>query len=99
LLDFINEEFGETIEESENLVEQGLINYGLLWTIFRPGITLYAPVFGQPRAFTLESYQYVCGQDPGFMLTVKYVDFDGEVSPGSSGVLMKSNSPPTVFDS
>ncbi|KAK5138300.1 hypothetical protein LTR08_003361 [Meristemomyces frigidus] len=78
LLSFINEEFRETIEESDNLREQGLVSYPHLWTIFRPGCTLYAPVFGQPRAFTLNEYQYVCGDEPGLNLQVAYVDFDGE---------------------
>ena len=78
LLDFINEEFKETIEESDNLREQGLMNYSHLWTIFRPGSTIYGPVFGQPRAFTLLSYQYVCGNEPGLSLQVQYVDFDGD---------------------
>jgi len=78
LMDFINEEFGETIEESDNFVEQNLINYNHLWTIMRPGTMIYAPVFGQPRAFTLQSYQYVYGQFPGLNLQLEYVDFNGE---------------------
>lgn len=78
LLDWIDEEFGETIEESDNLREQGLMSYQHLWTIFRPGTTIYAPVFGQPRAFMLNSYQYVCGEMPGLQLTCTFNDFDGE---------------------
>lgn len=78
LLDFIDEKFEDTISESANLQEQGLMSYQHLWTIFKPGMTIYAPVFGQPRAFTLNSYQYVCGQNPGLQLQVSYVDFDGE---------------------
>ena len=77
LLDFIDEEFKDTIEESENLVEQGMINYEHLWTIFRPGTTIYAPVFGQPRAFTLNNYSYSCNP-PGLALGMDYVDFDGD---------------------
>lgn len=78
LLDFINEEFKETIEETENLLEQGMINYQHLWTIFRPCTTsVYAPVFGQPRLFSLKNYYYSC--DPaGLVLNLDYVDFDGE---------------------
>jgi len=78
LLDFVNEEFKETIEESDNLREQGLMSYPHLWTIFRPGCTVYAPVFGQPRAFTLINYSYVCGDFPGLNLIIEFVDFDGE---------------------
>ncbi|KAK4549945.1 hypothetical protein LTR36_005246 [Oleoguttula mirabilis] len=78
LLDFINEEFKDTIEESDNLREQGLMSYPHLWTIFKPGCTIYAPVFGQARAFTLDNYAYECGDFPGLNLQVEYVDFDGE---------------------
>lgn len=77
LLDFIDEEFGETIEETDNLKEQGLMSYEHLWTVFRPGMTICGPVFGQPRAFTLSSYGYSC--DPaGLQLAMTFVDFDGE---------------------
>lgn len=78
LLNFINEEFKETIEESDNLCEQGLMSYSHLWTIFKPGCTIYAPVFGQSRAFTLTSYAYDCGVNPGLNLQIEFVDFDGE---------------------
>lgn len=77
LLDFIHEHFSETIEESDNLKEQGLMLYEYLWTVFRPGMTIYAPVFGQSRAFTLNSYGYSC-DPPGLQLSLDFVDFDGE---------------------
>lgn len=78
LLEFIREKFGDTIEESENLKEQGLMNYQHLWTLFRPGEIIYAKVFGQSRAFKVNSYQYTCGQTPGLQLSVESVDFDGQ---------------------
>lgn len=77
LLDFIHEEFQDAIEETDNLLEQGMINYQHLWTIFKPGSIIYAPVFGQPRAFTLESYSYCC-DPPGLLLQMEFVDFDGD---------------------
>lgn len=78
LLNFINTEFEDTIRESDNLREQGLMSYEHLWTVFRPGCTLYAPVFGQPRAFELVGYEYICGEVPGLCLETKFVDFNGE---------------------
>ena len=77
LLNFIDEEFKDVIEETENLLGQGMMSYEYLWTIFRPGATVYAPVFGQPRAFELKNYAYSC-DPPGLVLTTEYVDFDGE---------------------
>ncbi|GIZ44352.1 hypothetical protein CKM354_000755200 [Cercospora kikuchii] len=78
LLEFIHEEFKDVIEESDNLREQGLMSYEHLWTIFRPGDLIYGTVLGQPRAFRLNSYQYVCGNFPGLQLSTEFVDFDGE---------------------
>ncbi|KAK4496512.1 hypothetical protein PRZ48_012492 [Zasmidium cellare] len=75
LLDFIYEEFKDTIEETENLLEQGLISYQHLWTIFRPKTIIYAPVFGQARCFELTNYAYT--QD-GLQINSEYVDFDGD---------------------
>ncbi|SMR61103.1 unnamed protein product [Zymoseptoria tritici ST99CH_1E4] len=77
LLNFIDEQFKNTIEEAQNLKDQGLMSYEHLWSIFRPGSIIYAPVYGQPRAFTLTNYAYSC-DPPGLQLSLKFVDFDGE---------------------
>lgn len=46
LLEFIHEEFTETIKESENLKAKGLMSYPHLWTIFRLGMVFHGSVFG-----------------------------------------------------
>jgi hypothetical protein len=84
LLTLIDEEFKDAIEETENLLGQGMMNYEYLWTIFKPGTTIYAPVYGQPRAFTLKSYAYSC-DPPGLILNTEYIDFDGEDSKYTDG--------------
>nr|XP_023907899.1 uncharacterized protein LOC112019614 [Quercus suber]POF16364.1 atpase family aaa domain-containing protein 3b [Quercus suber] len=76
LLNFLAEEFKEAIEEIDNLNDQGLINYEYLWTIFRPGTTIFGPVHGQSRAFELKSYEYNF-DPPGLYIESEYVDFDG----------------------
>ncbi|KXT06785.1 hypothetical protein AC578_7166 [Pseudocercospora eumusae] len=79
LLDFIHEEFKETIKESDNLKEKGLMSYQHLWTLFRPGMVFHGSIFGQPRAFKLSSYQYSCTADnPGLHLCTEFIDFDGD---------------------
>lgn len=78
LLDFIDEQFEDEIEENKNLLEEGMVSYKHLWTIFRPGTTIYAPVLGQDRMFTLNSYAYQYGECPHLRLSVDFVDFDGE---------------------
>lgn len=77
LLEFIDEEFKDTIADSDNLQEKNLMSYELLWTIFRPGSMVFSLSGGQPRMFKLNSYHYSC--DPQqFVLAVSFVDFDGE---------------------
>ncbi|OLN86698.1 ATPase family AAA domain-containing protein 3B 2 [Colletotrichum chlorophyti] len=78
LLDFIDEHFSDAIHNGANLLEQGLISYEHLWTIFRPGCLVYATRLSQARVYKLNSYQYTCGQFPGLQLDVEYVDFDGD---------------------
>ena len=78
LLDFIDEQFADEIKEQDNLIPQGMASYGNLWTVFRPGSTIFSTRKGQPRAFKLIMYQYVCGECPGLQLTVQYVDYDGD---------------------
>lgn len=78
LLDFIDEEFGEELSQSRNLLEQGLMTYDLLWTIFKPGSIVYSSMYGQPQAFHANNYQYGGGQRPCFHISTNYIDFDGE---------------------
>jgi hypothetical protein len=78
LLKFIAEEFADAIKDGDNLREQGLVNYEHLWTIFKPGMSVFGISQGQPRAFKLVSYSYQCGDNPGLLLNAQYVDFDGD---------------------
>ncbi|TDZ16480.1 ATPase family AAA domain-containing protein 3B [Colletotrichum orbiculare MAFF 240422] len=77
LVGFINDQFRDTTKNVENLLEQGLISYEYLWTIFRPGTLVYATRLSQPRVYRLCSFAYVCGLRAGLQLGVEYVDFDG----------------------
>jgi hypothetical protein len=45
-----------------------------LWTVLKPGCTIYAPLHGQPRAFRLvRSY----ASHSSHCLEVEYIDYDG----------------------
>ncbi|KAK2617020.1 hypothetical protein QQS21_000111 [Conoideocrella luteorostrata] len=70
-------ELRETMDEIEDLCGNGVITFGLLWALFQPGIRLYSSIDGQDRFFLLESGEYVRGS-PFFLITAKYVDWDGE---------------------
>jgi len=79
LLKFLEEEFVDTLTETNNLNPQGLCSYDTMWTLFRPGIKIFSRLGGQNRAFKLNSYQYGvdrCGEY--LALNVDYIDYDGD---------------------
>ena len=79
LLQFINEQFRDCIAETENLLEQNMIVFEHLWTIFKPGTLIYSLSRGQRRVYELNSYQYsVRCQTRTLDLNVSYVDYDGD---------------------
>jgi hypothetical protein len=78
LLDHIQEEFGETIQEADNLREQGVMSYQHLWTVFKPKTIAFARVLGQIQAFRVLDSHYQCGQNPRMVLQLQQVDFDGK---------------------
>lgn len=63
--------------ECNNLQGQGLASFQHLWTVFKPGSTVYGTIYGQPRAFQLLNYSYSCNPS-GLNISLEYVDFDGE---------------------
>ncbi|KAK5942842.1 hypothetical protein PMZ80_005408 [Knufia obscura] len=79
LLRFLEEEFIDTINETNNLNPQGLCSYDTMWTLFRPGIKIFSRLRGQNRAFKLNSYQYTSSQCGDYLaLNVDYIDYDGD---------------------
>ncbi|ETS86225.1 hypothetical protein PFICI_00053 [Pestalotiopsis fici W106-1] len=54
------------------------ISYDHLWTIFRPGTTVYSEILQQPRAFRVVNLSYDTGELASLVLQVSFVDFDGE---------------------
>jgi len=78
LLKFINEHFEETIADTKNFAEQGLISFDHLWTLFRPGVKIFSRIRGQPRVYKLNSYGYNYGPCPHLALAVQFIDYDGD---------------------
>ncbi|KAH0272378.1 P-loop containing nucleoside triphosphate hydrolase protein, partial [Aureobasidium melanogenum] len=78
LLNHIQEEFGETIQEANNLREQNVMSYQHLWTVFKPKTMAFARVLGQVQAFRVLDSHYQCGQNPRLVLQLQQVDFDGK---------------------
>ncbi|KAH0017120.1 P-loop containing nucleoside triphosphate hydrolase protein, partial [Aureobasidium melanogenum] len=78
LLNHIQEEFGETIQEANNLREQNVMSYQHLWTVFKPKTIAFARVLGQVQAFRVLDSHYQCGQCPRMNIQLQQVDFDGK---------------------
>jgi hypothetical protein len=79
LYNLLEEEFRDTISESQDMIKQGVITYELLWTIFQPGCLVYTKLQGQERVFRLYSQRYGTDRDrnPVYWLTCQYVDNSG----------------------
>lgn len=73
------EEFKEVIESSKDMMEQGVMTYELLWTLFQPGSHVYARVQGQDRVFRLHSSKYGADRNgnPVYWISAQYIDYDG----------------------
>ncbi|KAI5205180.1 P-loop containing nucleoside triphosphate hydrolase protein [Aureobasidium subglaciale] len=78
LLNHIQEEFGETIQEARNLCEQKVMNYPQLWTVFKPKTIAFARELGQIQAYRVVDSAYICGMQPGLVVSLQQVDFDGK---------------------
>jgi len=70
-------EIRDTIEEVEDLCAKRVITYEYLWALFPPGARLYASEKGHDRFFFLERTYYQDSFQPCFVLSVKYIDWDG----------------------
>ncbi|KAK6353479.1 hypothetical protein TWF696_005442 [Orbilia brochopaga] len=74
LIGFLDDEFESTNEEYDNLTAEGLINFELLWTLFKPGQLIYTTILMQPRVLRLRSYQRT---ECGASLKGTFIDYDG----------------------
>lgn len=78
--DLLTSEFSDLEEAMLDLKKNRVATFEHLWTIFQPGIVIFANLHNQDRAFLLKSAQY--GRDANdrlaYNLTGVYVDFDGQ---------------------
>lgn len=79
LLEYMEYELGTAKRHNENMVKRGFINYGYLWTIFKPGEIQHTSNYGHPRLMKLEKTYYDETQSMGPYLEVQcsYVDYNG----------------------
>ena len=79
LFDILHKEFKTLIEESQDMMRNGVMTYEYLWTIFQPGHFIYTRQDGQDTALKLQNTRYGVDRNgcPCFWVTGKYVDWDG----------------------
>lgn len=77
--DLVSAEFDEVISTSKDMVQAGVINFELLWTLFSPGSLVYTQQDGQQTALKLISTKYGSRGQGQVVLWVqgRYVDYDG----------------------
>lgn len=77
LYKILEEELRDTIAQKEDLLRNGVITHGLLWSIFEPGDVMINTAGGRTRAFTFVEDAIDC-RTKAWILTGKYVDYDGD---------------------
>ncbi|KAH7323170.1 P-loop containing nucleoside triphosphate hydrolase protein [Stachybotrys elegans] len=75
LYDLLRLEVQPIVDEVHDMVKNRVITYELLWTIFSPLRRLYDKAWLYDRMYILQSYAYT---KDGFVVTAKFVDWDGE---------------------
>lgn len=78
LFDAVAPEVKPHIDQAEDLLNNNVISFDYLWTLFPPGTELYSRVDEQDRFYLLVGSRYTefCGMKM-FSLTCRYVDTDG----------------------
>ncbi|KAF2093715.1 P-loop containing nucleoside triphosphate hydrolase protein [Rhizodiscina lignyota] len=79
LYNLLHKEFKTLIEESQDMMRNGVITYEYLWTVFQPGHVVYTRQDGQDTALKLHNTRYGTDRNmnPCFWVSGKYVDWDG----------------------
>jgi hypothetical protein len=80
LADIIEAEIRPQIEQTSDLLNNGVISFDYIWALFEPGVEVFSHVEGHERLFTLTSGKYSKLEDGTivYLLTVRYIDTDGE---------------------
>ena len=81
LYDLLRPEIEPLVDDVNDMVSNKVITYDMLWAIFQPMQELHAELQGHKRMCIHESHDYTkdaFGNDKGFEVVAKYVDWDGE---------------------
>ncbi|KAL5359866.1 hypothetical protein BJX96DRAFT_174752, partial [Aspergillus floccosus] len=74
----LEEELGEVIARKKVLVQNGVITYDLVWTLFEPDAVLFNDAAGHDRALKFITGEYVYQPSTLFRVFSSYIDCDGQ---------------------
>ncbi|EMT64216.1 hypothetical protein FOC4_g10010707 [Fusarium odoratissimum] len=79
LADIIHAEIKPRIEQASDLLNNGVISFDYVWTLFEPDIEIYTTVEGRDRLFRLSSSNYSKTPDGtvAYVLCARFIDTDG----------------------
>ena len=80
---YLDTDFSDTKKTLYPMLESGLINFDLLWALFKPNTIAYTTTYGsvdQPRAFKVESATKECSFMRGtwYVIEGRYLEYDGK---------------------
>ncbi|KAF6527188.1 hypothetical protein HZS61_010232 [Fusarium oxysporum f. sp. conglutinans] len=80
LADIIHAEIKPRIEQASDLLNNGVISFDYVWTLFEPDIEVYTTVEGRDRLFRLSSSNYSKTPDGtvAYVLCARFIDTDGD---------------------
>ncbi|KAJ4268835.1 hypothetical protein NW762_002905 [Fusarium torreyae] len=80
LADILSAEIQPHIEQTKDLLKNDVISFDYLWALFEPDAEVYAKADGRDRLFILNSgsYQKLQNGSVAYVLSVSYVDTDGD---------------------
>ncbi|KAF4950122.1 hypothetical protein FGADI_8391 [Fusarium gaditjirri] len=80
LADIIHAEIKPRIEQASDLLNNGVISFDYVWTLFEPDVEVYTKIDGRDRLFKLSSGNYSKTQDGtvAYVLSVRFIDTEGD---------------------
>lgn len=83
VLKYLEADYARTKKTLFPLLESGVINYDLIWGLYKPGSIVCTPTYGSRdylRAFKVESYlKIMCLKlGPYYLVSGKYLEYDGK---------------------
>ncbi|KAF5535559.1 TOB3 (member of AAA-ATPase family) [Fusarium napiforme] len=80
LADIIHAEVKPRIEQARDLLDNGVISFDYVWTLFEPDVEVYTKIEGRDRLFKLVSSNYSKTPEGtvAYVLSVRFIDTDGD---------------------